>query len=74
MCEGVIDRLLSKTKESDFLLKNYVFYVVPMVNPDGVVFGHYRCNLLGKDLNRKWNASEKDQNCPEVVTIKSFIQ
>jgi hypothetical protein len=35
-----------------------------MVNPDGVIFGHYRCNLLGKDLNRKWNVTEKDQNCP----------
>lgn len=41
----------------DFLLKNFVIYVIPMVNPDGVVFGHYRCNLMGKDLNRKWNIS-----------------
>lgn len=39
------------------LIKNYVFYVVPMVNPDGVVFGHYRTNLAGKDLNRKWDSS-----------------
>jgi murein tripeptide amidase MpaA len=45
-----------------------------MANPDGVVFGHYRTNLAGKDLNRNWNASEKDQNCPEVVSIKAFIQ
>ena len=41
------------------MLKNYVFYVIPMVNPDGVVFGHYRTNLAGKDLNRKWNSTEK---------------
>jgi hypothetical protein len=45
-----------------------------MVNPDGVVYGHYRTNLSGKDLNRKWNATEKDLNCPEVGTIKAFIQ
>lgn len=59
VCEGVVERLLSKTKESDFLLKNYIIYVIPMINPDGVVFGHYRTNLSGKDLNRKWNVTEK---------------
>jgi murein tripeptide amidase MpaA len=65
---------LGKNKEADFLLKNYVVYVIPMVNPDGVAFGHYRTNLAGKDLNRKWNATEKDINTPEVSSIKAFIQ
>ena len=74
VCEGVIDRLLARTKEGEFLLKNYVFYVLPMVNPDGVAFGHYRTNLAGKDLNRKWNAGEKDPSCPEVSAVKGYIQ
>ena len=30
-----------------------------MINIDGVVFGHYRTNLMGKDLNRKWDISDK---------------
>jgi murein tripeptide amidase MpaA len=30
-----------------------------MVNIDGVVYGHYRTNLAGKDLNRKWDSTEK---------------
>jgi len=25
-----------------------------MLNPDGVVLGNYRCNLVGCDLNRRW--------------------
>ena len=25
-----------------------------MLNPDGVAFGNYRCNLGGYDLNRVW--------------------
>lgn len=44
-----------------------------MINPDGVIFGHYRTNLAGKDLNRKWNTSDKDVNCPEVTAIKNFL-
>lgn len=27
-----------------------------MINPDGVVFGNYRTNLSGYDLNRKWDS------------------
>ncbi len=25
-----------------------------MLNPDGVIYGNYRCSLLGVDLNRRW--------------------
>lgn len=31
-----------------------------MINPDGVVFGNYRCNLHGVDLNRIWITPHKD--------------
>ena len=74
VCEGVIEKLLSKAHQADFLLKNYVLYIIPMVNADGVAFGHYRTNLAGKDLNRKWNATEKDLSTPEIYNIKAFLQ
>lgn len=27
---------------------------MPMLNPDGVVYGNSRCNLSGLDINRQW--------------------
>lgn len=64
VCEGVVEKLLQKTKQNETLRKNYVIFIIPMVNPDGVIFGHYRTNLAGKDLNRKWDATQKQQTCP----------
>jgi murein tripeptide amidase MpaA len=36
------------------LLKEFEFIVIPMVNPDGVIYGNFRTNLAGLDLNRQW--------------------
>lgn len=52
MLDGIISYLLSK--EADELRKHFVIRIVPMLNPDGVIYGNYRCSLLGCDLNRKW--------------------
>lgn len=52
MLQGFIDFLLSD--EAKELRENFVFRIVPMLNIDGVIYGNYRCSLLGVDLNRKW--------------------
>ena len=65
--------MLGKTRQAELLRKNYVFKIVPMVNPDGVIFGNYRTNLMGYDLNRKWDVYDKDQAFPEVTCIKQLI-
>lgn len=41
------------------MLKKFHFYIVPMLNPDGVVAGNYRTSLFGKDLNRTFNQARK---------------
>jgi murein tripeptide amidase MpaA len=53
MIQGVIDFLLSDSREARVLRKNFIFRIVPMLNPDGVIQGNYRCSVLGVDLNRR---------------------
>ncbi len=43
ICEGIIQYLLSEEAQE---LRNYfIFKIIPMLNPDGVIQGNYRCNL-----------------------------
>lgn len=45
--------------EAKLLRQTFIFKVVPMLNPDGVVNGNYRCSLAGCDLNRRWKFPSK---------------
>ncbi|XP_075248917.1 cytosolic carboxypeptidase 1-like isoform X4 [Convolutriloba macropyga] len=49
---GTLNYLLSE--EARPLREMYVFKIVPMLNPDGVINGNYRSSLTGQDLNRVW--------------------
>jgi cytosolic carboxypeptidase protein 2/3 len=43
MIKGVIDYLVSDSKEASVLRDHFVFKIIPMINPDGVINGNYRC-------------------------------
>jgi len=50
---GIINILIDKESESSNILRqNFIFYFIPMLNPDGVYRGHYRTDSLGQNLNR----------------------
>jgi len=66
---GVMDYLVGDSEGAKFLRNNFVFKIVPMLNPDGVIVGNYRCSLSGLDLNRQWvNPSTK--TAPENYSTK----
>jgi len=50
--EGFLEFIVSNEKEAKGLRDQFVFKIVPMLNPDGVIVGNYRCSLTGLDLNR----------------------
>jgi len=48
------------------------FKIVPMLNPDGVINGNYRCSLAGCDLNRRWKAPSKILH-PTIYSTKQMV-
>ncbi|KAJ3596586.1 hypothetical protein NHX12_002991 [Muraenolepis orangiensis] len=60
MMEGLLDFLLGDSDDARLLRDTFVFKVVPMLNPDGVVVGNYRCSLAGRDLNRNYRTMLKN--------------
>jgi cytosolic carboxypeptidase protein 2/3 len=73
MMHGLIEFLLGDSKEAALIRDNYVIKLIPMLNPDGVINGMYRCNLSGSDLNRKWKAPSKMVH-PTVYYAKRLIR
>jgi len=73
MVEGLINFLLSDHPEADEIRSKFVFKIIPMLNPDGVIFGNYRNSLLGVDLNRRWKKPSRYLH-PEVYYTKQIIK
>mmetsp|Transcript_7969 Transcript_7969/g.11838 ORF Transcript_7969/g.11838 Transcript_7969/m.11838 type:complete len:651 (+) Transcript_7969:59-2011(+) len=67
---GFISFLCSS--EATKLLEMCTILIVPMLNPDGVALGNYRCNSLGIDLNRAWRTPTKERSVP-IYAVKNFI-
>ena len=71
--ESIINNLLNNSSTSKNLLNKYIFKIIPMLNPDGVIHGHYRNNILGKDLNRMWQ-DPRDNVTPTIFYLKKLIE
>jgi hypothetical protein len=58
MMEGFLKFILGDGKEAIEMRDSFIFVIVPMLNPDGVIVGNYRCDITGNDLNRKYCDSD----------------
>ncbi|UJR10439.1 hypothetical protein I4U23_014643 [Adineta vaga] len=73
MMKGLLDFLLSNSADAKLLRDNFVFKIVPMLNPDGVIVGNYRCSLSGRDLNRNYKTILKDAY-PSIWHTREMIK
>jgi murein tripeptide amidase MpaA len=71
--EGALERLLDEDDPvARALLDRFVFYLVPMMNPDGAARGNHRTNALGLDLNRQWRKPDRHAS-PEVYLVQRAL-
>ncbi|XP_077423394.1 cytosolic carboxypeptidase 2 isoform X2 [Vanacampus margaritifer] len=73
LMEGFLDFLLGNSDDAQLLRETFVFKVVPMLNPDGVVVGNYRCSLAGRDLNRNYKTMLRD-SFPCVWHTRNMVE
>eukprot|EP00826_Nyctotherus_ovalis_P039360 TRINITY_DN3783_c0_g2_i3.p1 TRINITY_DN3783_c0_g2~~TRINITY_DN3783_c0_g2_i3.p1 ORF type:complete len:826 (-),score=182.08 TRINITY_DN3783_c0_g2_i3:157-2634(-) len=72
MMEGFLRFITSSDAIAKELRSRFVFKVIPMVNPDGVILGNYRACLCGQDLNRNFSSPDSRLH-PEICAIKELI-
>ncbi len=61
--------LISNSELATEFRKHFVIKAYPMLNPDGVVNGHWRHNAMGVDLNRDW----QNFNQPETKAVRAAL-
>lgn len=71
--EGFIRFLMGNSDQAEALRKMFVFKIIPMLNPDGVICGNSRTSLTGADLNRTWINPDKTEH-PCIYHTKQFIK
>lgn len=69
LMHGCIEFLLNQTDPRAAALRSrFVFFIVPMINPDGVVRGHSRADTEGVNLNRMFrNPCKRRHPAPYAI-------
>ncbi|NXM50864.1 CBPC2 carboxypeptidase, partial [Gymnorhina tibicen] len=70
---GFLNFLLSAHTDAQLLRRLFIFKVVPMLNPDGVVVGNSRCSLAGRDPNRAYGTALPG-SFPGVWHLRAMVQ
>ena len=70
--KGILDFLVSDHKVAEEARNEFIFKLVPMLNPDGCIIGNHRTNMAKFDLNRQWEMPNPNMS-PSIYYLKGFI-
>ncbi|XP_068169276.1 cytosolic carboxypeptidase 4 [Antennarius striatus] len=70
--KGTLEFLCSSDLVAQSLREAFVFKIIPMLNPDGVINGMNRCDLNSEDLNRQWCKPDPILN-PTIYHTKGLL-
>ncbi|KAI5730858.1 hypothetical protein M8J77_000932 [Diaphorina citri] len=73
MMKGFMDFLTGDSAQAKELREKFIFKLIPMLNPDGVIVGNNRCSLTGRDLNRQYRTVIRE-TYPPVWHTKLLIR
>lgn len=73
MMHGLLEAVTADSPEAQQLRRTLVLKIVPMLNPDGVILGNYRCSVIGVDLNRNW-LEPHEHSHPTIFHLKRIMK
>ncbi|EDW10988.2 uncharacterized protein Dmoj_GI14008, isoform B [Drosophila mojavensis] len=73
MMKGLMDFITGDSTVAKRLRHKFIFKLVPMLNPDGVIVGNTRNSLTGKDLNRQYRTVIRE-TYPSIWYTKAMIR
>ncbi|KAI8120336.1 Cytosolic carboxypeptidase Nna1 [Lucilia cuprina] len=73
MMKGLMDFITGESSVAKRLRHKFIFKLIPMLNPDGVIVGNTRNSLTGKDLNRQYRTVIRE-TYPSIWYTKALIK
>ncbi|CAK6980514.1 cytosolic carboxypeptidase 4, partial [Scomber scombrus] len=70
--KGTLEFLCSNDPVAQSLREAFIFKIIPILNPDGVINGTNRCDISSEDLNRQWFKPDPVLN-PTIYHTKGFL-
>jgi hypothetical protein len=71
--EGLIRAVLADDELGRALRQHFIFKIVPMHNPDGVILGNYRTNASSINLETQWQFSPGSPYLDRVAPVENRL-